>query len=131
MIKTKADWINKIHLIISVCIVVPVAILYGFKPHSNFEIYPKTIDEYNMLKAIMGIYIGFSSLWILGIFKHNYLKTALITNIIFMLGLAIGRLISLAIDGVPTFAYVFGTFAELFLGIYGFWVLSNLKKTNG
>lgn len=121
--KTKQDFITKIHLIISVLIVVPVAFVYGFQPSSQFDIHLNTIDEHNFFKAIMGLYLGFSILWILGILKTNYLKSALMTNMIFMLGLGFGRCMSLLLDGTPTFGYVFGTIAELFLGFYGLWVL--------
>ncbi len=123
MLKTKQDIISKIHLIISVLIVVPVAFVYGFNPSSEFDIHLNTIDEHNFFKAIMGLYLGFSILWILGVFKANYLKVALITNLIFMLGLGFGRLLSLFLDGTPTFGYQFGTLAELFLGFYGLWVI--------
>ncbi|WGD35835.1 DUF4345 domain-containing protein [Olleya sp. YS] len=121
---TNNDIINKIHLVISVCIVVPVSLVYGFNPSSQFDIHLNTIDEHNFFKAIMGLYLGVSVLWVLGIFKANYLKIALITNMIFMLGLGFGRLLSLVLDGVPTFGYKFGTFAELFLGFYGLWVIN-------
>jgi hypothetical protein len=126
--KTKQDIINKIHLIISVCIVVPVAFVYGFKPDLSFDMFLETVDEHNFYKAIMGLYLGFSTLWIMGVLKSNYLKTALITNIIFMLGLGCGRVLSILIDGIPTFGYVFGTIAELFLGFYGLWVLKHFNK---
>lgn len=129
MFKTKQDIINKIHLLISVSIVVPVSIFYGFNPDSQFDIQLQTIDEHNFFKAIMGLYLGFSILWLLGVFKHQYLKMAIITNIIFMLGLGSGRVLSYFIDGTPTLGYQFGTFAELFLGFYGIWVLTN-KNTN-
>ena len=127
MFKTKQDFIHKIHLIISVLIVVPVSFVYGFNPSSEFDIQLQTIDEHNFFKAIMGLYLGFSILWILGIFKHQYLKLALITNMIFMLGLGFGRVLSFFIDGNPTFGYQFGTFAELFLGFYGVWVLGKTQ----
>ena len=126
---TKTDIITKIHLIISVCIVVPVSLVYGFIPNSQFDFQLNTIDEHNFFKAIMGLYLGFSTLWVLGVFKANYLKIALITNMIFMLGLGFGRLLSLSLDGVPTFGYKFGTFAELFLGFYGLWVLTRYHST--
>ena len=129
MIKTKQDFIHKIHLIISVLIVVPVSIFYGFDPDSQFDIHLNTIDEHNFFKAIMGLYLGFSTLWILGIFKPTYLKTAILTNMFFMLGLGSGRVLSLFLDGTPTFGYIFGTIAELFLGFYSFWLLTN-KNTN-
>jgi hypothetical protein len=129
MFKTKKDFIRKIHLIISLCIVVPVAFFYGFNPNYQFDIQLQTIDEHNFFKAIMGLYLGFSFLWFLGIFKPTYLKMALVTNIIFMMGLGLGRTFSFFLDGAPTFGYQFGTFAELFLGCYGIWVLTN-KNTN-
>lgn len=119
--------ISKIHLGISVLIVVPVAFVYGFNPGSEFDIHLDTIDEHNFFKAIMGLYLAFSTLWILGIFKANYLKVALVTNMLFMLGLGFGRVLSWFIDGTPTFGYQFGTFAELFLGFYGLWVLKKYR----
>jgi len=74
---TKTDIITKIHVILSVCIVVPVAFVYGFNPSSQFDIHLNTIDEHNFFKAIMGLYLGFSTLWILALFKTSYLKLAL------------------------------------------------------
>ncbi|WP_026754417.1 DUF4345 domain-containing protein [Sediminibacter sp. Hel_I_10] len=128
MFKTKQEVITKIHLVISVMIVIPVAFVYGFQPQLSFDMFLETTDEQNFYKAIMGLYLGFSALWISGIFKPSYLKTALLTNIIFMLGLALGRMLSMLLDGVPTFGYVFGTFAELFLGCYGIWVIRKFSK---
>jgi hypothetical protein len=127
MIKSKTDIINKIHLIISVCVVFPISFSYGFNSDMFLEINPKSIDELNFLKSIMFLYIGFSILWTFGIFNYKYLKAALISNMIFMLCLALGRLLSLVIDGTPSFAYVFGTFAELILGLYGVFILNRLN----
>ncbi|MFT4576291.1 MAG: hypothetical protein ACI9SI_001213 [Polaribacter sp.] len=127
MLKTKQDFTNKIHLLISVLIVIPVSIIYGFQPSLKFDIHLDTIDEHNFFKAIMGLYLGFSILWLLGVFKPKYLKIALISNMIFMLGLGFGRILSIFLDGTPTFSYVFGTFAEIFLGLYSFWILKSKK----
>ena len=123
MIESKNDFIRKIHLIISVAIVIPVGLLYGFYPDFKFDLHPVTLDEFSFFKAIMGLYLGFAFLWGLGVFKTTLWKTAIISNIIFMLGLGFGRLISLLVDGTPGFGYTVGTFAELFLGFYGVWVL--------
>jgi len=120
---TKEDIINKVHLVISVLIVIPVAFVYGFNPSTEFDIQLQTVDEQSQFKAIMGLYLGFSIVWLLGVFRVNYLKLALITNMVFMLGLGFGRLLSWFIDGTPTFGYKFGIFAELLLGFYGLWVL--------
>lgn len=122
--------IARIHLIISVIVVVPVAFIYGFNPSSQFNIFLGTIDEHNFFKAIMCLYIGFAILWTLGIFNKNHLKTALISNLIFMFSLASGRLLSIVTDGVPTQPYVLGTIGEIILGFYGLWVLNSryIKK---
>ncbi len=105
-----------------------MSFVYGFRPDSQFDIHLNTIDEHNFFKAIMGLYLGFSTLWFMGVFKASYLKLALVSNMIFMLGLGFGRLLSLVLDGTPTFGYIFGTFAELFLGFYGLWVLKRFNK---
>ena len=125
MINDTADLTTKVHLIISVFVVVPVAFFYGINPVSLLDVDVNTIDEHNLFKAIMGLYLGFSALWVLGIFKSNYLKAALISNLIFMFGLGFGRVIGALIDGIPSFGYFFGTIAELVLGFYGLWVLKN------
>ena len=60
MIKTRQEIITKIHLIISVLVVLPVSIIYGFSPDAQFDIHLQTTDEHNFFKAIMGLYAGFS-----------------------------------------------------------------------
>lgn len=125
MVKNIFDLTTKIHLIISVFIVVPVAFFYGIDPANLIDVDVNTIDEHNLFKAIMGLYLGFSILWGIGVFKQEYFKPALISNVIFMLGLGFGRVVSILIDGTPSLGYVFGTLGELFLGFYGFWVLKN------
>ncbi|TYA74220.1 DUF4345 domain-containing protein [Seonamhaeicola marinus] len=119
--------ITKIHLVISSVVVLVVSIIYGFNIESQIKIEPNTIDEFNFFKAVMGIYIGFSILWILGVFKPEFLKLALWSNMIFMLGLGFGRVISLLVDGLPSLAYIYGTAGELVLGFYGIWVLTGKK----
>lgn len=128
MIITSKELITKIHLIISIVIVIPAAIIYGFLPDLFFEISVVTNDEHSAFKAITGLYLGFSLLWMLGVFNPSYLKTALISNTIFMLGLGFGRCLSFILDGFPSNFFLFGTAGELILGFYGFWVLSTIDS---
>lgn len=120
---------KNLHLIISILIVVPVALVYGFQPDLLFDITIKSIDEANIFKAIMGLYLTFSILWILGIFNPNYWYAATIANIIFMLGLALGRVISLIIDGLPSLIFSMGTIGELILAFFGIYQLIKLQKS--
>jgi hypothetical protein len=111
---------KNISLIISVFIAVPIGIIYGSQPNLLFDIQLQTIDEHNVFKAIMGLYLGFSLLWILGIFKNNVWQVAIISNFIFMLGLAFGRTISIISDGIPSMIFVLGILGEVILGLYSF-----------
>ena len=117
------------HLIVSVIIVIPVAFVYGFKPDLLFDIAINTIDEDNVFKAIMGLYLAFATFWLLGILRPTYWKAATLSNIFFMFGLAIGRIISIFFDGLPSSVFVLGTIGELFLGFYGWYVLQTKKST--
>lgn len=73
----------------------------------------------------MGLYLGMVVLWVFGIFKPVYWRTATITNVLFMVGLSTGRIISLIIDGIPSISFSIGLALELILGLWG---IINLKK---
>lgn len=117
--------ITKIHLVISVIVVVPAAFIYGFDLWIFLDLNPSTIDEKNFYKAVMGVYLSFSLLWIFGVIKSKLLFAALISNSLFMLGLGLGRTISIVFDGLPSLPYLIGTLGEFGLGLYGLWVLNS------
>lgn len=119
---------KNLHLIISTLIVASIAIVYGFQPNMVFDVSINSIDEANIFKAIMGLYLAFSLLWILGIFQISLWKTATVSNIVFMLGLAFGRVISILLDGIPTTVFVVGTVGELVLGLFAYYQLK--RQTN-
>lgn len=122
------NWILKSsHLIISLSIVVPTAIIYGSPSvlPEHLDIQVNTIDLSNMLKAVMCLYLGISLIWALGIWKTKYWKSATQLNVLFMLTLATGRGLSMIMDGFPTGGYIFGIIAELLLGLFS---LYQLKK---
>jgi hypothetical protein len=64
----------------------------------------------------MCLYLGISIVWILEFGKLNIGKLLPIEYII--LYLAIGRMISMLMDGFPTGGYIFGIIAEFVLGSY-------------
>ena len=71
----------------------------------------------------MGLYVAFSVFWITGAFNEHIRQAALYSLIVFMLGLAAGRLLSLFIDGVPNWLLVVYLVMELGIGILGVLVL--------
>lgn len=122
----KPNWIIKnVHLLISIFIVVPTAIIYGSPSilPQHLDIQANTIDLSNMLRAVMCLYLGISLVWILGVWKEKYWKIATQLNILFMLTLAIGRALGMLLDGLPTGGYIFGVFAELIIGLYSIYQL--------
>ncbi len=118
-------FLKNLHLVISLLIVVPTAIIYGtpLMLSTNLNIEVSTIDLSNLLKAIMCLYIGISCIWLIGIIKEKYWKSATQLNILFMLTLASGRILSIIIDGIPTNGYVFGVIAELVIGLFSVYQL--------
>jgi uncharacterized membrane protein len=119
---------KNLHLFISVLIVIPAALVYGFQPNLLFDVNLDTIDEANILKAIMGLYLAFATLWIVGILNPSLWKVATVSNIIFMLGLGFGRIISMLFDGFPSSVFIIGTIGEMILGFYGCYILQREKE---
>ena len=124
--------IQNLHLVLSVAIVIPVALVYGLFPNVilpkllDFKV--ETTDLNNVFRAIMGLYLAMASFWILGIIKSKFWYAATVSNILFMGGLAFGRIISLVIDGMPSTVFFIGTFGELILAVFGIYQLRKQEK---
>jgi hypothetical protein len=121
--------VKNLHLTISILIIMPIALVYGFCPNIIlpvlFDFKVETTDLANVFRAIMGLYLGMSVIWIVGIIKPKFWAAATITNIAFMGGLALGRLISLLLDGIPGIYFLIGFILESGFAIWG---LKNVKK---
>lgn len=114
---------------VSTLIIIPVALAYGLYPQMIlpllFDFNVESINLANIFRAMMGLYLGMSLIWIMGIIRSGFWITATITNITFMGGLALGRLVSLAIDGVPGIYFLVGLMVEVSLALWG---VINLRK---
>ena len=73
----------------------------------------------------MGLYLGMVALSVIGIFKPRHWRTSTISTVFFMSGLALGRIISLVLDGIPSIYFSAGLALELTLA---FWGIINLNK---
>lgn len=117
------------HLIISSIVLTTIAIVYGVMPDKwlpiFFDIQIETIDLMHVFRAMMGLYFGIIGLFILGIRKAEYWKMATLVNVVFMGGLACGRLLSIVVDGWPSPVFLMGLWVEIAFAMWGF---RNLKK---
>lgn len=116
-------------------VVIPASLVYGLHPDSFWNdmigLTVSNIDLINIFKSIMGLYLGFASLWLFGILKPSYWITATLSNIVFMGYLGLGRTFSLFADGVPSQFYLIGGFLELLLSVLGIVIYRKYGKTLG
>jgi hypothetical protein len=122
-----------LHLTISAIIIAVIAFTYGLFPTTSlpklFDFNVEPVDLKNAFRATMGLYLGMVILWVIGVFKPVHWRTATITNVFFMTGLASGRIISLVVDGVPSLAFSIGLALELTLALWGIRNLNRYRAT--
>jgi hypothetical protein len=107
-----------------------VALSYGVAPS---DVLPKLMDLKiegtdltHILRAVMGLYLGMIVLWVIGAFRLDFTRAAVISEIFFMLGLAGGRLLSITVDGLPSVLLIGYTAVEVALGVWGILILKKL-----
>lgn len=112
------------------------ALVYGLSPNTvlprllDFQVL--TPDLSNVFRAIMGLYLAFALFWFVGIIIPNFWKAATLSQILFMGGLATGRLISFYIDGWGAVLFSLGALGEIVLclfGLYQYFKFSRVKST--
>ncbi len=122
---------KKLHLGLSSFIVITVGIIYGANPTSilpyvfGFEV--ESLELKNIFRAIMGLYLAIGVFWIVGFVKPKYWHTATLANILFMGGLAFGRIVSTVFDGVSS-QFTIGLVLELFFMVWGIYNLNTSVK---
>lgn len=124
----KDRFIKNVQLGASAIIVLSVSLVYGLNPSKilpvvfGFEV--QDLELKNIFRAIMGLYLVLGTYWIIGIIKPKHWQTATLVNVLFMGGLAFGRILSTIFDGVSS-QFMVGLILEL---IFMIWGIFNLKK---
>lgn len=76
----------------------------------------------------MGLYLALIVLWVVGAWRgRELMRTALISEIVFMSGLTAGKLLSLFLDGWPSSILITYTIAEILLAGWGTYCLMSSK----
>ena len=100
---------------------------YGFLPSLTmpflYDIEATNTNFLNILRAISGLYIALVTFWIIGAYNSNLQLPALWSLTIFMTGIALGRVASILIDGLPGPIFIFYLFIEIISGLIGYALL--------
>ena len=109
--------------------VLAVSLSYGLYPEITlkylYDIEVNSANLANIFRAIMGLYIALSIFWVAGAFKKSLRLAALWSMTIFMTGIALGRILSIIIDGFPYPIFLFYTGIEIFSALIGFYLIKN------
>ena len=109
----------------------PIALSYGLVPEKSmsylFDISETSVNLFHILRAVMGLYLALIIFWIIGVFKQELQQAAMYSLIVFMYGLAAGRILSLIIDGSANWLLIVYLALEITCGTAGI-VLIKLKE---
>ena len=107
--------------------VLAVSLSYGLYPEITlkylYDIDVNNANLANIFRAIMGLYIALSMFWVVGAFKKSLRLAALWSMTIFMTGIALGRILSIIIDGFPYPIFLFYTVIEIFSALMGYFLI--------
>ncbi|MFP2995023.1 DUF4345 domain-containing protein [Spongiivirga sp. MCCC 1A20706] len=125
--------LKHLHLITSAVIVISVGLLYGAAPSKimpwlfGFDV--EDLELKNIFRAQMGLYLALGIYWIVGVRKTELWRGATISNIVFMGGLALGRLVSTIMDGF-SIQYGIGMILEAVYAVWGIYNLTRYHSTS-
>jgi len=106
-----------------------VSLWYGLAPHtavgSLVTLSFDNIDQVHMLRGIMGLYLGMVGFWFVSASRLEYSRAAVLSAVLFMSGLAAGRIFSMVVDGLPSAFLIGATFVEIASAAWGVVVLRN------
>lgn len=87
-------------------------------------------NETHIFRGVMGLYLALVTLWILGAMNENYERAAILSEVFFMSGLAVGRFLSLLVDGWPHWLLVNYLVLEAILAVAGIMLLKQGKTVS-
>ena len=120
--------VMRLYLLLVVALIVPIALSYGVQPRSVLpQLFDMTVsgtDQVHVFRAMMCLYLGGAVFWAIAAFRPAWQRTAVIWAVYFALSLAVGRAISLVVDGPPSLLLVVYFVVEILGGLLGLAVLA-------
>ena len=115
--------------------VTPVGLSYGVDPSLTLDVlYGLSVsgtDQTHIYRGIMGLYLGFCALWLTAALTPaaGLERSALISLVVFMFGIAAGRGLSLLIDGQPHPLFVGYFLIEIVSGLLAMKALKTVSAS--
>ena len=124
--------IRQIFLLIAAVGLFPIALSYGLIPQKSlsylFDITVSDPNSIHIFRAVMGLYLALIIFWVIGAFKVQIRQAALYSLIVFMFGLAAGRILSLIMEGMPHWLLAVYLVLELVFGVLGMLLIKKTDK---
>lgn len=122
----------RFYLLCMAVLIVPIALSYGIDPAAvlpkflNIEVVGT--DQTQIFRALMCLYLGASMFWAIAAFKPEWRRVAVIWAVFFALSLAVGRVISVVVDGPPSRLLDLYLAVEVLAGLWGVALLIRESK---
>ena len=95
----------KLFLLVAGVFLIPVALSYGVDPAATLpkfmNVTVEGTDQTHIFRALACLYLGMSTFCIIAAFTPAWRHIAVIWAVFFMYSIALGRILSLIVDGVP------------------------------
>jgi hypothetical protein len=85
-------------------------------------------DQTEMLRAVMGLYLGMTIFCVIAAFTPSWRHVATIWAVFFLYSIAAGRILSLIVDGVLSPILLFYMAVEIIGGTLGLLVLARERR---
>jgi hypothetical protein len=128
----RSERLMRAYLLMVAVLLVPIALSYGIAPAT---VLPKALDisvsgagQTQIFRALMCLYLAASAFWAIAAFKPVWQRVAVIWAVFFCFSLAIGRVISLVVDGPASLLLDVYLALEIIGGLLGLAVLAYARK---
>lgn len=121
------DQMRRYFLIVMSMSLTPVALSYGLIPEVSLPfllgIDASDPNLRNIFRAVMGLYLALVTFWIVGARRSDLRLPALYSLFVFVTGIALGRILSLVLDGWPHPLLGFYMISEIGLAFVSGWLI--------
>jgi len=129
----RSEGLTRAYLLLAAVLLVPIALSYGIAPATalpkflNIEV--EGNDQTQIFRALMCLYLAASTFWAIAAFTPVWRRVAVIWAVFFTFSLALGRAISLVVDGPASRLLDVYLGLEIIGGLLGLAVLAYARRS--